>query len=122
MAVAAAYDGGLSAYPAHLETDVVLRDGSTAHVRPARADDLERLESYFISLSDESRRLRFGGLSVNVREQARRAVEIDYVQHRRCSRLQAPTSPRWSAERNTSARAVPVPRFVAAFFANQPVG
>ncbi len=71
----------MSAYPAHLETDVVLRDGRTVHVRPARRDDRDRLEDYFIGLSDESRRLRFWGQVVDVRQQATNAVEIDYVDH-----------------------------------------
>ncbi len=71
----------MSGYPAHRETDVVLRDGSTVHIRAARPDDLEALEDYFIGLSDESRRLRFSGLVVDVRAQARNAVEIDYVDH-----------------------------------------
>jgi len=71
----------VSTYPAHLETDVVLRDGRTVHVRPARPDDRDRLEDYFIALSDESRRLRFWGPVVDVREQATNAVEIDYVDH-----------------------------------------
>src|SRR4249919_3810596 len=36
-----AYDDGVSAptYPAHLVVDVVLRDGSTVHIRPARPED-----------------------------------------------------------------------------------
>ena len=59
----------------------MLRDGSTVHIRAARPDDLEALEDYFIGLSDESRRLRFSGLVVDVRAQARNAVEIDYVDH-----------------------------------------
>ena len=71
----------MAAYPAHLETDVVLRDGRTVHVRPARPEDRDRVEDYFIALSDESRRLRFWGPVVNVREQATNAVEIDYVDH-----------------------------------------
>jgi hypothetical protein len=53
----------VSDYPAHRETDVVLRDGSTVHIRAARPDDLEPLEDYFIVLSDESRRLRFSSCS-----------------------------------------------------------
>ncbi len=71
----------MSAYPAHMETDVVLRDGRTVHVRPARPSDRDALEDYFIGLSDESRRLRFWGQVVNVSEQSAHAVEIDYVDH-----------------------------------------
>jgi acetyl coenzyme A synthetase (ADP forming)-like protein len=65
----------------HLETDVVLRDGSTVHIRPATRDDLRLLEDYFIGLSDESRRLRFWTPSVDVTEQSRRAVDVDDVNH-----------------------------------------
>ncbi|MGL6279036.1 MAG: GNAT family N-acetyltransferase, partial [Gaiella sp.] len=71
----------MSTYPAHMETDVVLRDGRTVHVRPARPADREGLEDYFIGLSDESRRLRFWGHVVNVSEQAAHATEIDYTDH-----------------------------------------
>ncbi len=71
----------MSGYPAHRETDVVLRDGSTVHIRAARPDDLEALEDYFIGLSDESRRLRFSSLVVDVGVQAQNAVQIDYVDH-----------------------------------------
>ena len=71
----------MATYPAHRETDIVLRDGSTVHIRPARPEDREPLEDYFIALTDESRRLRFWGASVDVREQARNAVEIDYADH-----------------------------------------
>ena len=69
-------------YPVHRETDVVLRDGSTVHIRPARPEDQEPLEDYFIGLSDESRRLRFWGASVDVRRAVvTSAVNIDYVDH-----------------------------------------
>jgi acetyl coenzyme A synthetase (ADP forming)-like protein len=51
------------------------------HVRPARPEDRDRLEDYFIALSDESRRLRFWGQVVDVRQQATNAVEIDFVNH-----------------------------------------
>jgi acetyl coenzyme A synthetase (ADP forming)-like protein len=66
-------------YPSHREVDVVLRDGSTVHVRPARPADEDALADYFIGLSDESRRLRFWGQVVDVGEQARNAVRIDYA-------------------------------------------
>ncbi len=41
------------------EADVVLRDGSTAHVRPVRADDADALKALFAGLSERSRYLRF---------------------------------------------------------------
>jgi acetate---CoA ligase (ADP-forming) len=44
---------------ASLEADVVLRDGSTTHVRPVRADDAGALRALFAGLSERSRYLRF---------------------------------------------------------------
>ena len=70
-----------SAYPAHRETDVLLRDGSTVHLRPARPEDAERVEDYLIGLSPESRHLRFWGASIDVREIAAKATACDYVDH-----------------------------------------
>ena len=68
-------------YPAHLETDVVLRDGSTVSVRPATPADEHLVQDYFIGLSDESRRLRFWATSVDISEAARRTVDVDQVDH-----------------------------------------
>ena len=78
-----AYDDAVSApaYPAHLAVDVVLRDGSTVHIRPARVEDTSKVEDYFIGLSDDSRHLRFWSPSVNITEQARRTVDVDHVDH-----------------------------------------
>jgi acetyl coenzyme A synthetase (ADP forming)-like protein len=68
-------------YPTHRVVDVVLRDGATVRIRPARHDDRDRVEDYLIGLSDESRYLRFGSVSVDVSEIARRATETDYRDH-----------------------------------------
>ncbi len=68
-------------YPAQRVVDVVLRDGTTLLVRPARPDDRERVEDYLLGLSDESRYLRFWGASVDVSDIARRATETDFVDH-----------------------------------------
>ena len=46
-------------YPAHREADVVLRDGSTIHVRPVRSDDEEALFDFLRGLSENSRAMRF---------------------------------------------------------------
>jgi acyl-CoA synthetase (NDP forming)/GNAT superfamily N-acetyltransferase len=46
-------------YPAHWEADVVLRDGGTAHLRPIRPDDADRLVAFYARVSDESKYLRF---------------------------------------------------------------
>jgi acyl-CoA synthetase (NDP forming)/L-amino acid N-acyltransferase YncA len=49
----------VAAYPTQWEADVVLRDGSTAHVRPIRPDDSERLRAFHAQLSPETVYLRF---------------------------------------------------------------
>src|SRR4051812_29493662 len=56
------------------EADIVLRDGSTVHVRPATADDAARLQAFLESLSDESRWFRFFSAGVNVERAAGRAA------------------------------------------------
>jgi acyl-CoA synthetase (NDP forming)/RimJ/RimL family protein N-acetyltransferase len=50
------------AYPAHWEADVVLRDGGTAHLRPIRPDDADRLRRFHARLSDETIYFRFFSL------------------------------------------------------------
>jgi acetate---CoA ligase (ADP-forming) len=68
-------------YPAHLASDVVLRDGSTLRVRPARPSDATRVEDYLIDLSPETRRLRFWTQAIDVRTLAARIVDVDNVDH-----------------------------------------
>ncbi|MCU0266025.1 MAG: GNAT family N-acetyltransferase, partial [Actinomycetia bacterium] len=46
-------------YPAHWEADVVLRDGGTAHLRPIRPDDADRLREFHSRLSPETIYYRF---------------------------------------------------------------
>src|SRR5579859_6179604 len=46
-------------YPAHLECDVVLRNGRTLRLRPIRPDDREPLRQFYQSLSPQSMHLRF---------------------------------------------------------------
>jgi acetyl coenzyme A synthetase (ADP forming)-like protein len=67
--------------PKDLEKDVVLRDGRTVHLRPARADDRAAVEDYLIGLSDESRRLRFWSTSIDVTDLAAKAVKPEYPDH-----------------------------------------
>jgi len=67
--------------PKDLEKDVVLRDGRTVHLRPARADDRAAVEDYLIGLSDESRRLRFWSTSIDVTDLAAKAVRPEYPDH-----------------------------------------
>src|SRR6266540_1749244 len=67
-----------TAYPAHREADVALRDGSTVHVRPARPDDREALLEFLRALSPESLRLRFFSPGVNLSSAAKWASAVDY--------------------------------------------
>jgi acyl-CoA synthetase (NDP forming)/RimJ/RimL family protein N-acetyltransferase len=60
------------AYPSHWEADVVLRDGGTAHLRPVRPDDADRLRRFYARLSDETIYFRFFSL---VRELSQRDIE-----------------------------------------------
>ncbi|WP_432557470.1 GNAT family N-acetyltransferase [Granulicoccus sp. GXG6511] len=46
-------------YPGHWEKDVLLADGSTAHLRPVRPDDDDRLIAFYARVSPESKYLRF---------------------------------------------------------------
>ncbi len=48
-------------YPAHWEADVVLTDGTLAHVRPVRPTDGDALRAFFAQLSETSLFLRFFG-------------------------------------------------------------
>ena len=68
-------------YPHHLESDVVLRDGSTVRIRPARPDDETRVQDYLIGLSPETRRLRFWSQAIDVTHLARSIVDVDYEDH-----------------------------------------
>lgn len=69
------------AYPASRETDVVLRDGSTLHVRPIRPDDESRLLAFYAALSEDARLMRFfSPLSdAALVQQVRRDVAADHV-------------------------------------------
>ena len=69
------------AYPAGRETDVVLRDGSTVHVRPLRGDDEHRLLELLRGLSAQSRAFRFFGTTSDsaLAAYASRAVAVDYA-------------------------------------------
>ncbi|MGH8823280.1 MAG: GNAT family N-acetyltransferase, partial [Jiangellaceae bacterium] len=51
--------GPAAPYPAHWEADVVLSDGATAHLRPIRPDDADRLVEFYGRVSDESKYFRF---------------------------------------------------------------
>jgi acetate---CoA ligase (ADP-forming) len=60
-----------------LETDVVLRDGSTVHVRPTRAGDEPAILAFLSGLSEESRYFRFFSGAPNLKEAAQRAAVSD---------------------------------------------
>lgn len=70
-------------YPAHRETDVVLRDGSTLHVRPIRVADEPGLLAFYTALSEEARVLRFFSPLSNAAliQQVRRDIAVDHVRH-----------------------------------------
>ena len=48
-----------AAPPRHWEADVLLRDGSTAHIRPIRPEDAELLVDFYSRVSDRSKYYRF---------------------------------------------------------------
>src|SRR5262245_23548964 len=66
-------------YPTYLESNVVLRDGSVAHIRPVRHDDESRLLEFLQSMPPEDRRLRFFGLGSNLARTARDEADVDYA-------------------------------------------
>jgi GNAT superfamily N-acetyltransferase len=59
-----------------LATDLVLRDGSTAHVQPVEPEDAEALREFLISLSLESRWLRFFSGGSNIDDYAHWAADV----------------------------------------------
>lgn len=65
-------------YPVDLETDVVLRDGLTIHLRPVREEDTSRVLALFGELSERSLYYRFMGVPRLDLEQARKIVSVDY--------------------------------------------
>ena len=72
---------GSAQYPTYWETDVVLRDGSTVHVRPVRPGDDQRLLTFFRNLSKTSRAFRFFSATSDIflMREARREAVVDYV-------------------------------------------
>ncbi|RSN04241.1 GNAT family N-acetyltransferase [Nonomuraea sp. WAC 01424] len=66
-------------YPAHWEADVVLADGGTAHVRPIRPADADRLRAFYSRLSDESIYFRFFGPRPRLSDRdVERFTNVDY--------------------------------------------
>jgi len=68
----------MTTYPGHREADVVLRDGSTVHVRPVRPADAPAVEQMLKGLSDRSRWLRFFSGFPNLGSAVSWATEVDY--------------------------------------------
>ena len=67
--------------PRHREADVVLRDGSTVHVQPVRAEDAPAVRAFFERLSPGSIALRFFCGFPDLDRAVRWATEVD-DQHR----------------------------------------
>jgi acetyl coenzyme A synthetase (ADP forming)-like protein len=66
-------------YPSQWESDVVLIDGGTAHIRPIRADDVEQLRALHSRLSPQSIYFRFFSPIPKVPEaQLHHLAEVDY--------------------------------------------
>ncbi|MCS7296589.1 MAG: GNAT family N-acetyltransferase, partial [Chloroflexota bacterium] len=62
------------------ETDVVLRDGTTVHLRAARSEDTPRVAAFYRSLSPVSRHLRFFSIGKGaLEERAALDCQVDYV-------------------------------------------
>jgi acyl-CoA synthetase (NDP forming)/GNAT superfamily N-acetyltransferase len=69
-----------NSYPADWETDVVLADGSTAHIRPITPDDADRLVAFYDRVSDESKYYRFFAPHPKLTERdVERFTHVDYV-------------------------------------------
>src|ERR1051326_2835871 len=66
-------------YPPQLVGDVIMRNGSVAHIRPIRATDESSLLAFLRSLPDDDRRMRLFGLSNNLGRIAHDESDVDYV-------------------------------------------
>ncbi|MDP9241998.1 MAG: hypothetical protein M3O84_02355 [Actinomycetota bacterium] len=96
-----------------VESEAVLRDGTTVFIRQAVPGDRHRVEDYLIGLSPESRRLRFGSASISVSEVAERAVD-DAPDHVALLALHGGPEGDSSPVHSTSAPVVPVRRSASA--------
>jgi acetyl coenzyme A synthetase (ADP forming)-like protein len=64
------------------ESDVVLADGGTVHLRPRQSRDTERITDLYTRMSDNSRYLRFSGATTPARAgQLESAAAVDYDHH-----------------------------------------
>ena len=66
-------------YPSQWESDVVLTDGGTAHIRPIRPDDIEQLRALHSRLSPQTIYFRFFSPIPRIQEgQLHHLAEVDY--------------------------------------------
>jgi acetyl coenzyme A synthetase (ADP forming)-like protein len=68
----------MATYPVQYESDVVLRDGSTLHIRPVRAGDAPAVLSFLQTLSPESLYSRFMGVPKLDLATAAHLADVDY--------------------------------------------
>jgi RimJ/RimL family protein N-acetyltransferase len=68
----------MTTHPDDREVDVVLRDGSTAHVCSAKPADAPAVRLLLRGLSDRSRWLRFFSACPDLAQAARWATEVDH--------------------------------------------
>jgi acyl-CoA synthetase (NDP forming)/RimJ/RimL family protein N-acetyltransferase len=68
-------------YPVEWEADVVLRDGSTTHVRPIRPEDADTLQRFQMAQSERSTYLRFFAALQRIPDRMlTQLVTVDHVQ------------------------------------------
>ncbi|MEX2557760.1 MAG: GNAT family N-acetyltransferase [Actinomycetota bacterium] len=68
----------MNTFPSDREADVVLRDGSTAHVRPIRPEDEPGMLAFLKGLSQQAVIFRFFSGGVNLESMARWSVDVDH--------------------------------------------
>jgi acetate---CoA ligase (ADP-forming) len=69
---------GSPSYPREREADVVLRDGSTVHVRPVRRDEEAGIRAFLTTVSQQSIAFRFFG-TPNLEWVVAWSVDVDYA-------------------------------------------
>ena len=77
-------------FPAQQDVDVVLRDGSTVHVRPVLPADRDGLERFLTGLSDQSRVFRFFTAIQDLGWAARQFTDVDYHERHSLVALRGP--------------------------------
>ncbi|HEX6083807.1 MAG TPA: GNAT family N-acetyltransferase [Thermoanaerobaculia bacterium] len=68
----------MTAYPAHFESDVVLRNGRTLRIRPVRPEDRDDVLALFQGMSRDSLYMRFFGLRTPDAALRDSPTEVDY--------------------------------------------